>query len=149
MIKKLSNDDFLHSCIYRKVYLHEKSTKASPKILLLAKFWVRKSIFSSAVSKKKNKQTKKTKTENVFFLSALTLNWRHSWKSTSAISFSAAYKATCTIPNAHFGVKVEGVNSFGIILNVPASVNFSKLRAGKRVLFEQLGLNEMFSLDED
>ena len=47
--------------------LHEKSTKSSPKILSLAKYWVTKSIFSPAVSQK-------PKTEVVFFLSALTLN---------------------------------------------------------------------------
>ena len=63
--------------------LHEKSALASPKILLLAKYWVTKSIFSPAVSQK-------PKTEVVFFLPALTLNWRHSWKSVSTRSFGAA-----------------------------------------------------------
>ena len=47
--------------------LPEKSIKSSPKILLLAKFWVTKSIISLAVSQK-------PKTEVVFFLSTLTLN---------------------------------------------------------------------------
>ena len=50
-----------------KYTLHEKSTKASPKIPLLGKYWVTKSIFLAAVSQK-------PKTEVVFFLSALTLN---------------------------------------------------------------------------
>ena len=46
--------------------LHEKSTIASPKILLLlAKDWVTKLVFSPVVSQK-------LKTEVVFFLSALT-----------------------------------------------------------------------------
>ena len=67
----MSNDDFLHSCIYRKVYLHEKSTTESPKILLLVS---------------------KPKTEVVFFLSALTLNWRHSWKSASAEALTQRIK---------------------------------------------------------
>ena len=47
--------------------LHEKSASASPKILLLAKYWVTKSIFSPAVSEK-------PKTKGYIFLPALTLN---------------------------------------------------------------------------
>ena len=47
--------------------LHEKKTQASPKILLLAKCWVTKSVFSPAVDEN-------PKTNVVFFLSALTLN---------------------------------------------------------------------------
>ena len=66
MIKNVSNEDFLYTCIYRKVFFAQK-------ILLLAKYWVTKSTFSP-----------KQKTKVVFFLSALTLNWRHSWKSASA-----------------------------------------------------------------
>ena len=46
-----------------------------------------------------------------------------------------AYKATCAIQNARFDAKVEGAHSFGIILNVPAKVDFTKLCAGKSVLF--------------
>ena len=45
---------------------------------------------------------------------------------------------------------MEGVDRRGIILNVahvPAKENFSKLCTGKNVLFESLGLYEMFSLD--
>ena len=41
--------------------LHEKSTKLSPKNLLLARYWVKKSIFPPAFSQK-------PKTEVVFFL---------------------------------------------------------------------------------
>ena len=56
------------TCVFTERYtLHEKSMKASPKILLLAKYWITKSIFSSALSQK-------PKTEVVFILSALTLN---------------------------------------------------------------------------
>ena len=58
---------FTHILIGRCT-LPEKSTKSSPKILLLAKFWVTKSLFSPAVSQKPPKK------EVVFFLSALTLN---------------------------------------------------------------------------
>ena len=59
---------FFTRVITGRYTLHEKSTtEASPKILLLAKYWVTKSIFSLAV-------TQKRKTEVVFFLSALTLN---------------------------------------------------------------------------
>ena len=52
--------------------LHEKSTYAFQKIPLLTQYWVTKSMFSPAVSEK-------LKTKVVFFLSALTLDWRHSW----------------------------------------------------------------------
>ena len=40
------------------------------------------------------------------------------------------------IQNAHFDAKVKGALSFGIILNVPAKVDFTKLCTGKSVLFE-------------
>ena len=73
------------TCVFTwRSSLDDKSTKSSPKIILLAKCWVRKSIFSPAVSQK-------PKTEVVYFLSALTLNWRYSWKSASERSFGAAY----------------------------------------------------------
>ena len=51
--------------------------------------------------------------------------------------------------NERFDVKVEGEHSFGINLDMPAKVNFTKLCTGKSMLFEWLGLKEMFSLDED
>ena len=49
-------------------------------------------------------------------------------------------KATCTTKNVCFDSKVEGAHSFGIILNVPVKVNFTKLCTGKSVLFEWLVL---------
>ena len=55
------------------------------------------------------------------------------WKSASARSFGAAYLATSVIQNARLDVKVEGAHSFGIILNTPAKVNFTKLLTGKCV----------------
>ena len=58
---------FLTHVFIGRYTLHEKSTKSSPKILLLAKYWVTKSIFSPAVSQK-------PKTEVVLFLFALTLS---------------------------------------------------------------------------
>ena len=54
----------------------------------------------------------------------------------STKSFDAAYLATCAIQNACFKVKVEDAHNFGIILNAPAKVNFTKLCTGKSVLFE-------------
>ena len=41
----MSKDDFFHSYIYRNIYLHEKSTKVSPKILLLTRYWVTSQYF--------------------------------------------------------------------------------------------------------
>ena len=68
MVKKYVKLQLFFTRVFTGRYtLHEKSTKASPKILLLAKYWVTKLIFSPAVSQKLN-------TEVVFFLSALTLN---------------------------------------------------------------------------
>ena len=46
-------------------------------------------------------------------------------------------------------VLTQSAQSFGIILNVPTKVNFTKLGTAKSVLFEWLGLKEMFSLNED
>ena len=51
--------------------------------------------------------------------------------------------------NVRFDAKVEAEHSFGINLDVPEKVNFTKLCTGKSMLFKWLGLYEMFSLDED
>ena len=48
----MSNDDFLHKCIYRKVYSTWKINQNISKILLFAKTWVTKSMFSPAISQK-------------------------------------------------------------------------------------------------
>ena len=58
---------FFTRVLQKGILCTKKSTEASPKILLLANYWVTKSIFSQAVSQK-------PKTEVVFFSSALTLN---------------------------------------------------------------------------
>ena len=128
---------YSNMCYYKKVYLHEKSTYTSQNILLLAQYWVTKSIFSPAISQK-------PKTQVVFFLSVLTLDWRHSWKSAFARSNSVLINMRDI--NAHFDMKGEGLHRFGIILNVPAKVYFTKLCTGKSVLFEWLGLCKIFSL---
>ena len=83
--KSMSNEVFFTRVFTGRCTSYEKSTKASPKILLVAKYWVAKSIFSPTVSQK-------PKTEVVFFLSALTLNWRHSWKSASVCALSQRIK---------------------------------------------------------
>ena len=122
----MSNDDFLHCVFTERHTLYGKPTIASPKIILLAKYWVTKSIFSPAVSQK-------TKNRVAFFLAALTLNLRHSWKSASARSFGAAYYTTCVIQNVHFDTKVKDRYSFGIIMNVSAKVNFTKINLCRHV----------------
>ena len=43
----------------------------------------------------------------------------------------------------------EGAHSFGIILDVPAKVNFTELCTGKSVIFESLDRKEIFSSDVD
>ena len=42
--------------------------------------------------------------------------------------------------NAHFDSQVQGAHSLGIILNVPAKVNFTKLCTGESALYEWLGI---------
>ena len=51
--------------------------------------------------------------------------------------------------NASFEAKVKDVHTFGIILNMHAKFNLTKLCTGKSVLFEWSGLYEMFSSDEN
>ena len=71
-LKHGSNDDYLHSCIYRKVHFVRKNNLSISKNPIFSQYWVTKSKFLPSVSQK-------PKTKVVFLLCALTLNWRHSW----------------------------------------------------------------------
>ena len=103
----MSNDDILHSCIYRKVYFARKIK------WIIFKNPISSQILSNKINIFTGRQSK-PKTEVVFFLTGLTLNWRHSWKSASTRSFGVAHEATCSIQNARFDPKVEDAHIFGI-----------------------------------
>ena len=96
MTKNMSKDVFLHSCIYRKVYFARKINLSISKNHII-----------SQILGNKNQDFHRSSVKNqiqkfFFFLSALTLNWRHTWKPASAWIFCAAYLATCVIQNARF-----------------------------------------------
>ena len=82
----------------------------------------------------------KTKTEVVFFSSPL-WPWIDVILENLRLQEALAQRIKQhALQNARFDTKVEGTHSFGIILNVPAKVSFTKLCTGKIVLFEWLGL---------
>ena len=126
----MSNDDFLHSCIYRKVYFARKISFSVSKNPINSQILGNKiNIFTGRQSKTKNRSC---------FLPA-----RFDLELTSFLEICVHKKLWRSVlsnmrdtKNARFDAKVEGAHSRGIILNVPAKVNFTKLCTGKSVLFE-------------
>ena len=126
-LKELSNDDFLHSCIYREVYSPQKvNSKISKNPIISRTLGNKINIFTSRQSKTKDESC---------FSSYLLLPWTD-----IILKICVHKKLWCSILSnicdvkCAFNAKGEGAHSFGIILNEHTKVNFTKLCTGKSAI---------------